>query len=208
MAQNRPYQNQVRSAANVTLDLLMAVAANGGVVSNSSANVNYNNTATVNVGVTANGNQSNVAFTVNTSAINYQVDVYQNGTLVIANANLNFDNTATINVAITPNGGECTLQFNANSSSSGGNANAGGVLTGPSWFHVNGWYHQWGEANPGGGSPQMVTFPEPFPNACQSVIVTPFALNETIFVLNVSATAFNVSVGATGQAFMWQADGF
>jgi len=44
--------------------------ANGGVVIAGVANLNFNNTATVNVSVTSNGtNQSNVAFTTNVSAI-------------------------------------------------------------------------------------------------------------------------------------------
>jgi len=157
MAQNRPYNNQVRNSANVTLDQQLGVAANGTfVLTVPTGNINFNNTSTVTVSITANGNnQTNVALTA-----------------------------------------------------AGASVNANGSLTGPSWFHVNGWYHQWGEASPGGGSPQMITFPTAFPNACQSVVCIPYALNETIWVLNVSSTSFNVSVGASGQAFMWQADGY
>jgi hypothetical protein len=186
MAQNRPYTNQVRNAGNTTLDLLLYVAANGVSalsLANSSANINFNNTASVSVAISANGNnQTNVAFSVNGAVLN------------VSSANVS-------NIVIGGNSTNVTIDTRLAGSS--GN----GVLTGPSWFQVGPWMHQWGESSPGGGSPQMVTFPEPFPNACQAVICIPFALNETIWVLNVSPTAFNVSVGATGQAFMWMADG-
>jgi len=43
--------------------------ANGTVVVSNTSNINWNNTATLNVSVTANGTQSNVAWSVNTTAI-------------------------------------------------------------------------------------------------------------------------------------------
>jgi hypothetical protein len=140
------------------------------------------------------------------NSLNQLLGCYANGhspLTAVSNgsANINFVNTASVTVALTANGPQTNVALTAVS------ATSNGVFTGPSWVQVGQWVHQWGESSPGGGSPQMVTFPTPFPNACQSVICIPFALNETIFILNVSSTAFNVSVGATGQAFMWQADG-
>jgi len=88
---------------------LVAVYANGTIVL-ANANINFNNTATINVSATANGSgQANIAFSVNTAAVNggsgsYEVDVYANGSSVLANANLNFNNTSLINVFITANG--------------------------------------------------------------------------------------------------------
>lgn len=46
---------------------------------------------------------------------NYEVDVYANGTSVLANANLNFNNTATVNISVTANGTtQANVAFNAN----------------------------------------------------------------------------------------------
>jgi hypothetical protein len=122
------------SAANT-----VAAYANGTLVL-AAANLNFNNTATVNVAATANGNvQTNIAFTANGTAlgipaVNANVALayaqansqatYANGTLVVANiANINFNNTATVNVAIAANtgfGGQQTnAAFNANGTALG-----------------------------------------------------------------------------------------
>lgn len=74
------------------------------------AKLNFNNSATVNVAVTANGNTyANVSFSVNTSAVgggggNYGADVFVGGTSLVANANINFVNTSSVNVSAVANG--------------------------------------------------------------------------------------------------------
>jgi len=99
----------------------VAVFANG-TLTLASANVNFNNTGTINVSSTANGTgQVNVAFSVNTAAMSgggaYQADVLANGTLVLANANLNFINTSTMNVNISANGSsQANIGFDYNPS--------------------------------------------------------------------------------------------
>jgi len=107
--------NYAGQAAN-----LVAVYANGTLVL-ANANLNFNNSASLNVNLTPNGSgQVNIAFTVNASAVNgngggggsgsYQVDVYANGTAVLANADLNFNNSSSVNVVVTANG---TVQANS-----------------------------------------------------------------------------------------------
>jgi regulation of enolase protein 1 (concanavalin A-like superfamily) len=143
---------QANAAANT-----VAVFANGTIVL-ADANLNFNNTSTVNVSASANGTtQSNVAFTVNSAAVlsgvvsgntsnisitqnangsvvidtrltptsnggtsAYEVDVYANGTLVLANTNLNFNNTGTVNVSVTANGiTQANISFSANATALG-----------------------------------------------------------------------------------------
>ena len=126
-----------------------AIYANGTItLGMSNANVNFNNTATVNVATSANGStQTNVAFTANGTALgvpaintalgtmNTQITVaqntvaiYANGTLTLANANVNFNNTATVNVATTANGtGQTNVAFTVNVSSSDWASGANGT---------------------------------------------------------------------------------
>jgi hypothetical protein len=90
---------------------VVTVLANDGVVV-ANAIINFNNTATVNVGHSANGTYaSNISFSVNTSAVGggsgggaNVVTVKANDTVVVANARINFNNTATINVVASANG--------------------------------------------------------------------------------------------------------
>jgi hypothetical protein len=100
--------NNAYAAANAAANTV-AVYAND-TLTIADANINFNNTATINVSSTVSGaTMANVAFSVNLSAIaqsdnNYEVDILANGSLVIANANLNFNNTSTVNVSIGANG--------------------------------------------------------------------------------------------------------
>src|ERR1039458_8451991 len=69
----------------------VATYANGTIVL-ANGNLNFNNTATVNVFITANGStQTNIAFVANVplSGGANLVSVYANGTLVVGNANVN-----------------------------------------------------------------------------------------------------------------------
>ena len=77
-----------------------AVYANGTIVIGNTANINFNNTATVNVVATANGTlQSNISFTVNTAAIT--------STPGGSNTQLQFNNNSVF-------GGTSNLSFNIN----------------------------------------------------------------------------------------------
>src|ERR1039457_1727706 len=94
--------NQIEDLVGTTLDnvLLSNVAtSNAGALVNHSANLNFNPTGTINVAVTANGTQSNVAFSVNASAVgggSNVVSTFANGTIIVAHAKINFNNTASI----------------------------------------------------------------------------------------------------------------
>ncbi len=91
------------------------------VIAYANANLNFNNTATMNVAVSANtiNKRANIELTANLTAIGIPsinanianansyasnlVAVYANSTLRYANANINFNNTVTLNVSVTPN---------------------------------------------------------------------------------------------------------
>ena len=133
---------QLNSAANT-----VATFANGQLVL-ANANLNFNNTSTINVVSSANGTtQANIAFQVNISAVSggtnsYEADILANGHLIIANANLNYNNTATINVDVTANGSsQANLAFNANVA----------AIAGPAFIQANTAYAQanaaYGQAN-------------------------------------------------------------
>jgi hypothetical protein len=99
------------SAANT-----VATYANG-TLTLANADLNFNNTATVNVSTTANGTgQVNIGFTVNSAAVGgaYQADVYANGTIAVTNGTLNFNNTSSISVSVTANGGQANIAFSTN----------------------------------------------------------------------------------------------
>ena len=101
----------------------VAFSQNGTVVL-SKANLNFNNSSSLNVIATANGTgQVNVSFSVNSTSLGastYQEDVYANGTIVLANATLNFNNTATVNIAGTANGTtQANIAFSANGTALG-----------------------------------------------------------------------------------------
>ena len=89
------------SAANT-----VTVLANGTVIV-TSGNLNFNNTSTINVSVSANGSQSNVALSVNTSAVGNggggisNVSVFVGGVLVKNTANLNYAASNVSNISIT-----------------------------------------------------------------------------------------------------------
>lgn len=119
--------DQATAAANT-----VRVSQNGASTL-SSRQLNFVNTATITVAVTANpdGSNANVAFTAvggaafdqanaayakaNSAANN--VAIFANGTVVLSNANVNFNNTATINVSATANGtGQVNIAFTANAS--------------------------------------------------------------------------------------------
>jgi len=86
------------------------VYANGTVVQSNTSNLNFNNTATVNVSVSANGaTQSNIAFTANVDAIL---------------ASVASGNTSNINVTQEANG---QVQIDTRLVASGGNGGGGGV---------------------------------------------------------------------------------
>ncbi len=116
------------------------VYANGTVVIAGVANLNFNNTATINVAVTANGApQSNIALSANGTALGIPAintalgtmntatgvaygqansqGTYANGTAVVANiSNVNWNNTATMNVSVTANGNQSNVAWSANGS--------------------------------------------------------------------------------------------
>src|ERR1035437_1055212 len=79
-----------------------SVYANGTIVV-ANANINFNNTATINVIASANGsNASNLGFSVNASAISGaaagSVNVWTNAASIVTNlSNLTYNNTATTN---------------------------------------------------------------------------------------------------------------
>jgi hypothetical protein len=121
----------VANSANTTAQAAIALAANAYVLANSdsvyqngvlglaTANLNFNNSATVNVTVTANGTtQANLAFSVNTSAVgggggNYQADVLLGGSSILTNAKINLINTATVTVSAVANGTtQANISFN------------------------------------------------------------------------------------------------
>lgn len=99
---------------------LVAILANG-TLTMPNANINFNNSATVNVSTAANtlGTFCNVSFSVNSAAVGgaYQTDVYANGNLIASNAWVNFNNTATVNVSVTSNGAGADIAFTANGAS-------------------------------------------------------------------------------------------
>jgi hypothetical protein len=135
----------------------VAIYANGTIVLGN-ANINFNNTATVNVLATANGtHQANVSFSANTSAISVIVsgqaanayaqanaaytaanaappNIYANSGLVLANSPIiTFNNSATVNAVVAANGSTGTnVAFTANVSGIGGAylPLAGGTMTG------------------------------------------------------------------------------
>ena len=134
---------QANAAANT-----VAVYANDTIVL-TKANVNFNNSATVNVGVTANSTtgRANIQFTVNTTSTGIvaagdqantardtangaygqanaaanTVAVYANDVLVLAKSNVNFNNSATVNVSVTANTttGRSNVQLTVNTTSTG-----------------------------------------------------------------------------------------
>jgi hypothetical protein len=123
----------------------LATAANGlATQANNTANAGYSFANTLVQAITV-ANTSNLVISGNATNVvidtvltgggggggggNYQVDVYANGSLILANANLNFNNTATVNVAVTANGnGQANIAFTANVTGGGG-TNATSVIT-------------------------------------------------------------------------------
>jgi len=107
-------------AANMANSGLTNIAANGVVTTVNVSQLNFNNTATMNVATTANGTGTDVAWTANATAIaslvnNFQVDILANGSLIVGNSNVNFNNTSTINVNATANGtGQGNIAFSIN----------------------------------------------------------------------------------------------
>ena len=97
------------NAANMANSGLTNIAANGTITTLNTSQINFNNTATMNISTSANGTGTDVAWSANLTAIaggvnNFQVDILANGSLIVANSNINFNNTATVNVALTANG--------------------------------------------------------------------------------------------------------
>lgn len=110
--------NSAYARAN-TANGTVTVHANG-TLTLANANINFNNTASVNVAAQANGTgQVNISFVANTTAIvvaaKNTTSIHANGTIVLSNANVNFNNTATVNVSSSANGtGQANIAFVAN----------------------------------------------------------------------------------------------
>lgn len=96
--------------ALVLVDYQSDVYANDSLIL-ANGKLNFNNTATVNVAVVANGSSyANVAFSVNTSAVggggggNYGADIFLDGSSVVTNANINFLSSNDVTISAVANG--------------------------------------------------------------------------------------------------------
>lgn len=94
----------------VLVDYQSDVYANDSLIL-ANGKLNFNNTATVNVAVVANGSSyANVAFSVNTSAVggggggNYGADIFLDGSSVVTNANINFLSSNDVTISAVANG--------------------------------------------------------------------------------------------------------
>jgi hypothetical protein len=118
------------------------VYANGTVVVGNIANLNFNNTSTINVASVANGTQSNVEFSVNTSAIGGGGGAVSNsGVLVLGmpNANINLLGTSTVNAVAVANGTtQVNISFSVNTTAVGSSATSPGGANQQFQFNNNG----------------------------------------------------------------------
>lgn len=98
--------NTANTTANVALALganawILAntdfVYANGGASNVHSGNLNFNNTATVNVAVSANGTtQANITFSVNTGSVANNQIAYSNGAQLIGESNFTYNGSSNL----------------------------------------------------------------------------------------------------------------
>lgn len=139
------YLNGTLVQANSNLNFNTSSTVNAAATANGSGQVNVSfnaNTSNIlnyvvsanasNVVIQANGSGINIDTRTVASGGNYEVDVFQDGTLVVSNASLNVQNSATINVSALANGSLANIKFNANLT----------AIAGPAYGQANAAYTQ------------------------------------------------------------------